>query len=386
MEASDEHELARLLRQEGYVLISATVPEERKRRWKIRTPFLFGSVSLAEKMMFTRNLRVMVGAGISLPRALNTLAAQPKSRKMRGALLDIAEKITKGQSFSDALALHEDIFPEFFRHMVGVGEESGTLEEVLGYLTLHMEREYELRSKIRGALMYPAVVICAMLAVGFLMLVVVVPQLAATFQELQLKLPFTTRVVIFLGTFLASRWYTLPFLIFAAILFFRFLFSVPQGKKARDFLFLHLPILSPLVKQVNGASITRTLGSLLAAGVPILRALEILSRSTGNTYFRIAIDEGVEKMKKGGKLSEAFAPHKDLFSLTMIQMIAVGEETGQMAEILTKLAEFYEEEVTNATKNLASIIEPLLMLLIGGVVGFFAVSMIQPMYSLLEGL
>jgi len=385
LEASDKQELARLLRQEGYVLISAARPEISKKRFSFRLPFL-GGVSLAEKMMFTRNLRVMVGAGISLPRALNILSLQSKSRRMRQALVEVAEGLTKGQTFSDALSHHQDIFSELFISMVAVGEESGTLEEVLGYLTTHLEREYELRSKIRGALIYPAIVICAMVGIGFLMLIVVVPQLAATFKELQIELPFTTRVVIFLGTFLSERWYLVPLLLLAALLFLRFLFSHPQGKRMRDALLLGFPVISPLVKQANNASITRTLGSLISAGVPILRALEILSRSIGNTYFKTAIADSVEKLKKGGKLSEALGPYKNLFSLTMIQMVAVGEETGQMAEILKKLADFYEDEVTNATKNLASAVEPLLMLLIGAVVGFFAVSMIQPMYSMLQAI
>lgn len=386
-EAQDEHELAKLLHQEGYVLIAAEVSGEGKRRWSLRVSFPFlGGVSLAEKMMFTRNLRIMVGAGIPLPRALNTLSLQAKSKQLRRILQDMAEKILRGYSFSSALEDHRDVFSELFVRMVAVGEESGTLEEVLDHLTSHLEREYELRSKIRGALLYPAVVICAMVAIGFLMLIVVVPQLAATFQELKIELPFTTRIVILLGTLLADKWYFGPLFIIIAVFLFRSALSFSGGKKIKDLIFLRLPVLSPIMKQVTIASLTRTLSSLIAAGVPILQALEIVSRSVGNEFFKSAIREGAEKVKKGQKLSEALGLYKELFSPTMVQMIAIGEETGQMSEILKKLSEFYEQEVTNATKNLASVIEPILMLLVGGVVGFFAVSMIQPMYSMLEAI
>lgn len=382
MDAEDEHELARLLRKEGYVLVSARVLErkEQKRPWAI--PFLFGRVSLADKLMFTRNLRVMVSAGISLPRGLTMLASQSKSRKFRNALQDIAQRITRGQAFSEALASHPDIFSELFCSMVRIGEESGTLEEVLKNLSLQMEREYELKSKIKGALMYPAVVISAMIGIGILMLVMVVPQLAAFFEELQIELPLTTRIIIAIGAFLTERWYLVPFILLAIILILRFALATKQGKKIKDAYFLRIPLLSSIVKQSNVAYVARTLGSLIASGIPIVNALEVLSRSIGNAYFKDAIIESAEKVRKGERLSEVLSSYSNLFPITIFQMLQVGEETGQTAEILQKLAEFYEEEVTNATKNLSSVIEPILMLIIGGVVAFFAVSMIQPIYSI----
>lgn len=386
-ETKDERELARVLHQEGYILISA-IPAEETQTPKFSVgvlPFL-SRVSLKDKMIFTRNLRVMISAGVSLPRALKTLAEQTKSRKLKKALLKIAELVIKGKNFSDSLAQHSDVFPELFWNMVKVGEESGTLEESLAILTRQMERESDLKSKIKGALIYPAVIILAMIGIGMMMLIVVVPKLAQTFEELNIELPLTTRIVIGLGAFLTEKWYFAILLLFLLIFFLRTLFKTGGGKRIWDILVLKIPIISPLVKKTNAAYTVRTLGSLIAAGVSMVRSLEIVSGTLGNFYFRRIMAEAVEKVKKGEKLSQILKPHQNLYPLTVIQMLEVGEETGQTSEILQKLADFFEDEVTVATKNLAAVIEPVLMLIIGGTVGFFAISMVQPLYSMLSGI
>jgi len=382
LEAKDEYQLARILRQEGYILISAELAEAEKKKLKISIPF-FGGVSLTEKMMFTRNLRIMISAGISLPRALETLAYQSKSQKFKKSLLDTANQVTKGKNFSDSLSSHSDVFSELFVSMVKVGEEAGTLEDVLNVLTNQMEREYELKSRVKGAMIYPAVIISAMIGIGVLMLVMVIPKLAETFEELNVELPPTTKFVIFLGNFLAQKWYLMILIVFALVILMRIILKTKTGKKIFDFLALKIPIISPLIQKTNSAYTVRTLSSLISSGVPIVRSLEIISGAVGNIYFQKAMVDASEKVRKGLKLSEALRPYQGLYPPTVIQMIEVGEETGETSTILAKLADFYEEEVANATKNLSSVIEPVLMLLIGAAVGFFAISMIQPIYSML---
>jgi type IV pilus assembly protein PilC len=383
LEARDEHELAKTLHQQGLVLISANLEEEqKKRKFEISLPF-FKGISLSEKVFFTRNLQVMISAGISLPRALNILATQTRNKNFKKALLNILDEITKGKGFAESLQRHPQIFSELFVSMIKVGEESGTLEDVLKNLTLQLERENDLRSKIMGAMMYPAVIICAMIGIGILMLIMVVPKLAETFLELGVDLPPTTKFVIFLGSFLAKDWFLLPFIIIALFIFLRQILKTKIGKKFFDKLFLKIPVISPIIKKINSAQTIRTLSSLITAGVPIVQSLGIVSGSLGNVYFKVAITKAQEEVRKGGKLSEALKPYQNLYPLVVIQMMEVGEETGQTADILAKLADFYEEEVTVATKNIASLIEPILMLLVGGAVGFFAISMIQPMYSML---
>lgn len=385
-DAKDAHELAKVLKNQGFILVNAKESEKKKKmNIQISIPFI-GGVSLTDKMMFTRNLQVMIASGLPLPRALGTLALQTKNAKFKSALLDIKEEIVKGNNFADALSKYPSIFSDLFQNMIKVGEEAGNMEEVLEILSRQMERQHDLSSKIKGALTYPAVILFAMTGVGVLMLVMIVPRLAETFDELGVELPATTRFVIGLGTFFAEKWY-LALVIFA-IVFFIFYTALNNkvGKKYIDKAILKIPIVSSLVTKTNSAYTMRTLSSLLASGVPIVRALEITSGTLGNTYFKSAIANASGKVKKGEKLSSAMDPYKDLYPIIVIQMIKVGEETGESSKILSKLADFFEEEVARATKNMASIVEPVLMLVIGAVVGFFAISMVQPMYSMLGSL
>jgi type IV pilus assembly protein PilC len=392
LEAKDIHQLAQKLHEQGFILIKAETEEEKTKKeprsffGKGGTLPFFGKVSLKEKMFFTRNLQVMISAGLPLPRALETLASQAKSKKFKKTLSDIKEEIVKGKSFSEALALFPDVFSELFQSMVKVGEESGTLEDVLKILAQQMEKENELKSKIIGAMIYPAVIICAMIGVGILMLVMVIPKLAKTFEDLQVELPATTKLVIALGNFLVTKWYLVILIFVFLIFFFSQFLKTKRGKEILDIFLLKVPIISPIIRESNSASFTRTLSSLSASGVPLVRSLEIVSGTLGNVYFKGAIIEAVEKVRKGEKLSEALKSHQDIYPPIVVQMIAVGEETGETSNVLAKLANFFEEEVGRATENLASVIEPVIMLIIGAAVGFFAISMIQPMYSMLQAI
>ena len=387
-EAKDEQDLARILRQEGYILISTVEEGSKKKRdlkfW--RGFFSFGGVSLKDKMMLTRNLRVMISAGISIPRTLKTLAEQSESKRLKKALIEISETIVKGENFSDSLAAYPGIFSQLFCSMIKVGEESGTLEKNLDILAKQMEREHALRSKITEAMMYPSVIVLAMIGIGALMLVMVVPKLAKTFEELEAELPITTKIVIGLGTFLAEKWYVAIFLLVIFLLLIKVFLKTRKGKIILDTALLKLPVISAIVKKTNAAHTVRTLSSLISAGVPLIRSLEIVSETLGNSFYKTAIITSLEKVKKGEKLSAALGLYGHLYPLTVIQMIEVGEETGETSSILEKLGEFFEEEVSQATKNLAAVIEPVLMLVIGGAVGFFAISMVQPMYSMLQSI
>jgi type IV pilus assembly protein PilC len=382
-EAKDIHQLASTLRQEGLVLIRAEVEKE-ERRFKISFPS-FG-VSLSEKMFFTRNLEVMISAGIPLPKAISSLKEQAKNKRFKKALEKIEEEIKKGTRFSDALSEFPQIFNEFYQSMIKVAEETGNLEEVLGILARQMERENEMKSKIIGALIYPAVVVLAMFGIGILMLIMVVPKLAETFKELEIELPLTTKIVIGLGNFLSQKWYLFFGILFFLVFFFFQILKTKAVKKIFDRISLKIPIISGIIQKTNSASTARNLSSLISGGVSLPRALEITANTLGNFLYKEALFSAVEKVKKGEKLSLALKPYQKIYPLTLISMIEVGEETGATSEILSKLAEFYEEEVSNATKNLVSVIEPVLMLFIGGVVGFFAISMVQPMYSMLQGI
>ena len=380
--AENEMELARSLRKEGLTLISAVSQEEKGEGFSFNLS-LFG-VSLSDKLMFTRNLKVMIGAGMPLPRTLRVIADQVQSKKLKEAIEQMAQKVVKGDNFSETLKA-TDIFSDLYCSMIEIGEETGNLETVLGDLAFHMKRTHDLKSEVKGALIYPAVIIAAMLGIGVLMLVMVVPQLAKTFEELNLQLPATTKFVIFLGTFLSNNFLWLTLVLIAFLIVARWSLNTEAGEKIFDRVVLELPIVSPIIEKTNSASMVRTLAILTSSGVPIVRSLNIIADSLSNFYFSQAVREAAEDVERGANLSESLAPHQVYPSL-VIQMLKVGEETGETSEVLDKLADFYEQQVTRSTKNLASVVEPILMLLIGGVVGFFAVSMIQPMYSMISAL
>jgi len=383
LEAKDENELAKNLRKEGYMLVSSSLEKQKN---KINFISKLSKVPLKEQLFFTRNFRLMIRAGVPLPKALTILSTQTRNEKFKQALLKVREEITKGKKLSDCLKAFPDIFSEFFCSMVKTGEETGNLEDVLKNIARQMERNYELRSKVKGALIYPAVIIVAMMGIGILMLVMVIPKLAATFDELGIELPFTTRMVIFLANSLIKFWPL--FIFFALIIFFivRQTLKTKKGGKIFDKIILKVPLVSPIIKETNTAYTARTLSALFSSGVPVVEALDITSKILDNFYFKKAMEEASREIKKGNKLSESLKPFSYIYPFSFSEMIAIGEETGETSQILEKLADFSEAEVENLTKNLASAIEPIIMMIIGTAVGFFAVSMIQPMYSMLEGL
>lgn len=385
MEAESEQQVARMLKESGYILISAKA-QDKKKGFSFSIPFLSG-VSLSEKTIFTRNLQVMISAGVSLPAALKILSRQSKSHKFQKIITEISDGVVKGENFSDLLTKYPNVFSDLYCNMVRVGEESGSMENVLSILTRQMEKEHELKSKILGAMVYPAVILVTMTGIGVLMLIFVIPNLAATFKDLSIELPPTTKFVIWLGNSARDYWYMIPVIIFGIIFLLKLGAKTKLGKFLIDTVVLKIPIVSGLVKKTNSAYTVRTLGSLIASGVPITRSLELVAGSLNNSYFKNAVLDASEKIKKGAKLAEALKPYEDrLYSTLVIQMIEIGEETGKTAEILSKLAEFFEEEVSNATKNLSAVIEPVMMVVIGAVVGFFVVSMIQPMYGMIQGM
>lgn len=382
LEAENEQELAEILRKEGYFLVRSN--SESKKKQSFALPSL--GVPLVAKLMFCRNLRVMVSAGVSLPKAIGILSEQIKNRKFKKTLLEIKEMVLKGDAFSSCLEKYPTVFSDLFVSMIRIGEETGTLENVLTVLAQQMEKDHQLRSRVKNAMIYPGIILSAMFLIGIAMFIFVIPKLADTFKEMNVQLPLTTRVIMSIGNFLAIYWYFVPIIIIGLVILMIYFLRTSSGKVFLSALSLKTPLIGGITKKTNAAYTVRTLSSLISAGIPIVRAMEITSSSLSNIYYKRAIAESGEKVKKGEKLSEALAEHEDIYPSLVIQMIEVGGETGETGEILQKLAEFFEDEVDNATKNLSTVVEPLLMILIGAAVAFFAISMLQPIYSLVQTL
>jgi type IV pilus assembly protein PilC len=362
-EAKSVRELAQILKNDGLILVKADVKREAGKNI-FGISFFSGKVSISEKMLMTRNLWIMVSTGLPLVKGFSILSAQSKSKKMKRALLDIGQEVSKGKSLSDSFKKYPDIFSELFQNMIRAGEESGTLEDVLNILSLQLEKEKEMNSKIQRALIYPVILVFTMTIVGFVLSIFVLPKLNSFFLSLNAKLPLTTKIILGSGDFFIKYWYFLVLSFFILLFFF-------------------LTLVKSLIKKSNTASFIRSLSSLLSSGVSLIRSLEITSGTVSNFYFKQALIEASKEIEKGKKLFNSLKPNQDIFPYGAIEMIEIGEETGRTSLILKKLAEFYEEEVSNAAENLSVIIEPALIIIIGVAVGVFAISIMGPLYSVL---
>lgn len=385
-EARDRFELYEIVRREGGRLMSMS--EESANHtfnfsyWNAK----FSTVKEYDKVLLARNLGAMLSAGLALARALAVLERQTKNVKLAGIIGEIASAVRRGDTLHVALSKFPNVFSRLFVAMVRAGEEGGDLSGSLQTVADQMERMYQLKKKIRSALIYPAVIVFAIFAIGAFMMVNVVPTLAQTFEEMNAELPASTQIIIAVSDFLVEYTVVAIGLIITVVALLYVGLRTGPGKRMLDFALLHTPLIGGMVREVNAARTSRTLASLLSSGVDVLASLEIAGEVVQNSYFRAIIAEAEKRVRQGEPLSVAFVRREDLYPAFVGEMMAVGEETGNSAEMLKRLATYYEEEVDRKTKDLSTIVEPFLMLIIGGAVGFFAISMISPIYSLSENI
>ena len=387
LEVKDERELAGQLRSEGYILTSFKKLESAGTdKMKIKFMNRFVSISLTDKLMFTRNISVMISSGLPLSRAIKNISLQTKKKKFASILNDIFNDIQAGNSFADGLAKYPGVFGELFTNMVRVGETSGNLEEVLGILAIQLEKEHELKSKVMGALIYPAVIIVAMIGIAIIMLTYILPKLTSVFSDMQVDLPASTKIIIGISDVLRNHGFLVAIGFIATAVFLKFFLMIPAGKKTIGFLTINLPLIKNIVIKMNCARFARIYSSLLKSGVSVIESLKIISQTLTNYYYKDALREGISQIQKGVNLSKITEKYPKIFPILVTQMIQVGEETGETEKVLLKLAEFYEDAINRISKNMSSVVEPILMIFIGSAVGFFAVSMLQPMYSLMDNI
>lgn len=382
-EAKDKFELARNMRTEGKNLLTAT--EQSGRKWNLdRVNAFLSKIVLREKIDMSKNLATMIEAGVSVARGLQILLKQTKNPKLILVFRSVSDDIQKGTPLSSALEKFSSDFPPVMTAMIRAGEESGSLVDSLNVVGGQMEKTYNLRKKIRGAMIYPAVVFCVLIIVGVLMMLFVVPGLASTFKEANVPLPPLTAAIIAISEFLQFHG-ILSFFILAVVVTAFILFKrTPTGTKTVDFVATRMPIFGGLVKEYNAAIITRTLASLIAAGVDIVRAITITRDVAENSFYKDSLAVAEANIQKGVPLSKTFVEHPELYPIMVGDMMEVGEETGRLSDMLKKIATFYESEVDNATADLSKLLEPILMVIIAAFVGLFAYAMIGPMYSILN--
>lgn len=340
-------------------------------------------VPLKERLFFTEHLAVMLKSTIALDRALNSLQQQAESRNFRAIIKSILESVRRGDSFAIGLQPFTGVFGNFYVSMIKAGESSGKLDETLRRLYFQMKKDYDLRSKVLSALAYPAFILIAMIGIGAAMMFFVIPKLIPLFAGLNAELPLSTRILIGAASFL-SQYALLVIPGFLVLIIATIVLLRGPLKPTWHTLLLRLPGLSGIIIHLNLARFARTFSTLLATDILVVDALTTVSQVVGNLHYRHAILNAAQAVQKGLPITQSLKLYPRLFPATMETMIAVGEESGNLSELLQEVAEFYEERVDDATKGIASIIEPLLIVLLGVAVGGIALAILMPMYALME--
>ena len=341
-------------------------------------------IKLTDKLFFTKNLRLMIKSGVSLNEALESLTMQIDNIKFKHILQEIKTRVQKGEAFSLALSNFPKVFSEVFVNMIKAGEESGKLDEILETLADQIYKEHDLKSKVKGAMAYPIFIFTAMIAITGGLLVFVVPKLTAMFSESGMKLPLPTKILIAFSNMLVHYFYLIIILgIVLAALFIKFKKTI-LGKEILHKTCLCLPIFGKMAVKLNLARMSRSLSSLLKTDIPVVNSFLITAGVIRNIYYQQVLKEVAQALKQGANIHESLIQHRRLFPQTVIQMIAVGEETGTLDKILEEAALFYEEDLNNILKNLPSLLEPILILFLGATVGAVALAIMMPIFSLSE--
>lgn len=342
----------------------------------------FERISRKDIVLFSRQLSIMFGSKVTLVEALRTLADQIKNVNFREKILRISEEIEGGTSLSSALSKYPEIFSAFYIAMVASGEASGKLSESLSYLAEHLEREYHLFSRLKGAMIYPALIIFVVLAVLALMVFFVIPQLTDVLKENQQELPVITKMAMVLAESL-KKWglFFILILVIAIIFAFRW-YKTKTGKIFFDKSFLKLPFVGNFLKLVYISRFAENLSTLISSGLPIAQCLEITAKIVGNSFYQEIIFQAQEEVKKGESISLILSRFPGAFPPVFIQMVLVGERTGTLDKTLINLVNFYQKEVERTTENFLSVLEPLLIIILGGLVGGLIIAFLLPLYQM----
>ncbi len=350
-------------------------------RARFQIPGLRTRIKARDLVIFFRQLSTLAGANVPLVQSLDTLVEQTHNPELKRILGEVADEVEAGTRFSLALSKHPHVFHAFIVNMVKSGETAGRLADVLNYLADQTEKDYDLVSKVRSAMMYPAFIIVGMFIVGIVLLIFVIPQLTAVLIESGATLPLTTRMLIGASGFTKKFWWLILVFLIVLGVGFRFALRNAEFREKFDKFKLRLPILGSLYQRIAMARLTRSLQILLSGGVDVVGALEVVSEIVGNSYYAKVVRETRRQVADGSPLTSVFAD-EPLIPAMVSQMLAVGEETGQLIPIMEKITSFYTREVDNAVATLVSVIEPLLMVVIGIGVGLVVSSIILPMYQL----
>lgn len=350
--------------------------------------FFGGKVKTNDLVMFTRELSAMVGAGVPLLRSLTSLEEHAESLALKKILADVRQDVESGLGIADALAKHPSTFDDVYVNMVRAGESAGILDDILKRLAIQQEKNATIRKKIKSAMTYPMVLIGITVIAFFGLMLFVIPQIGNILTDLggeDAELPVLTQIMLSISAFMITFWYLMvPAIIGGIIALLRFL-RTPKGRALFHRLILRAPAINGLVRKIAIARFARTFSALIGAGVAVLESLDVTARAVGNIVYEEALLQAAEEVKNGASLSSVISKNP-LFPAIVAQMLSVGEETGQTDTVLVKVADFYEEEVDVAVESISSIIEPIMILVMGGMVGLIAASVMGPIASLSQNI
>ncbi|TSC77156.1 MAG: Uncharacterized protein G01um101431_339 [Parcubacteria group bacterium Gr01-1014_31] len=346
----------------------------------------FARIPVAQKLFLVQQLSIMVKTGISLAVALKTIAEQTGNKTLKVVLSDVQHEVERGNTFAKGLERHRAVFGDLFISMIAGGEASGKLEEVLNQLFIQLKRDHALVAKVRGAMIYPAVIIVAMIGVAILTMIFVIPNLLTIFEEVDVPLPLATRILIGISNGLTSYGIFVVLGLALLITVFVRIVHLPGGRYAYHWLLLRLPVAGVIIRKINIARFCRTFSSLLKTDIAIIRSFEITADVVGNELYRRLLREAKEKVKRGLNIKESLTSDMQLFPPVVLQMVAVGEETGALDNVLEESAQFYENDVDQTMTTLPSLIEPILIVVLGLGVAGMAMAVIMPMYSISQNI
>ncbi len=383
IDASSRQRAVALLQEQG--LYITFLEEEQRGPFYVRDLGIFKKIGRKDVMNFSRQLSLMLKSGIGLVDALRTIALQAEKDTARNTILKVADDVEGGMYFSDALSRFPKIFSSFFVNMVKSGEASGKLSDALQYLSSNLEREYNLYLKIRAGMMYPAVVLVVFSLVGILMLFFVFPSFTETISSLEIKLPKITMVVIAIGNFFREFWWVvaifLTFIVGATILYIK----TQEGKKYWNMLALKTPVVGKILRKIYIVQFTENLSTLIFAGLPIAQSLDVVSGIISNETYRNIIIDTRDSVRKGEAISNVLSKYPKSMPSMVVQMVKVGERTGRLDEALIKISDYYRMEVYSAVDGLISMIEPIMIIIIGGLIAGLVLSIFIPLYRNFSG-
>lgn len=379
VEAGDKRAAEKILQKHDLIVIA--IEEAKEVPVYARRLKFFERIKIRDTVIFSRQLTTLFEAEVPLVTALQTVGNQTENTSLREKIFEIASDVEGGSSLSESFGRHRDVFSNFYVSMVKAGETSGKLDEIFIYLANHIEKEYEVISKVRGALIYPAFVVTGFFIASAMLLIFVIPQLTSILEQSGQKLPLTTTLIIGASDFVSSFWWLLLIgIVGGGITFLRYI-KTETGKKFWDHAQLKLPIFGRILVKVYLFRFAESLSTLIEGGLPITKAMEISSEVVGNTVYKNIFNDAQNSVRNGGSIGGTLALHKEVPPL-VTQMVVVGEQAGKLVAVLKNVAHFYQREVDNATDNITSLIEPILITTMGIGVGILVAGVMLPIYNM----